>query len=96
MIKEILGKIKFIQKFRRLQFRLTIAYEKRKGKQIIHFLHIGKTGDTSIKNVFNNKFLTITNKYVFVIHNHGTTLRDIDHDEKVFFIVRDPLTRYTI
>lgn len=87
-------KLRIVRQLRKLQFRLQISFYKKRGKQIVHFLHIGKTAGTSIKSAFNYHYLTVTDTCVFVLHNHGTYLTDIPKDEKVFFVVRDPLTRF--
>ena len=65
---------------------------KNKNKQIVHFLHIGKTGGSAFKYVFNK--YNETEKYIIKSHPHSTTLRDIPEGEKVFFCLRDPLSRF--
>lgn len=57
----------------------------------IHFIHIGKTGGTSIIHALQK----YTGKnYEFILHPHETLLADIPKDEKFFFSTRDPLTRF--
>jgi len=75
-----------------------------KGKTIVHFLHIGKTGGTSIKYALNysshgDKEKKIkkpfSNKnYIIFCHRHDYKLRDILKGEKYFFVVRDPIDRF--
>lgn len=65
------------------------------GKTIVHFLHIGKTGGTSIKNALkcrNRPY--VSGNYVIFCHSHKKRLRDTLPGEKVFFFVRNPLTRF--
>lgn len=58
----------------------------------VHFLHIGKTGGTALRNVFSN--YPPTGNRVLVAHGHTTTLADVPPGEKVVFVLRNPLTRY--
>lgn len=62
---------------------------KLRGKPTIHFLHIGKTGGTAIKVCL--KKLRDDN---IILHKHNITLPDIPKDDKVFFILRNPITRF--
>ena len=57
----------------------------------IHFIHIGKTGGTSIIHALKKY---TGNNYEFILHPHETLLADIPKDEKFFFSIRDPLTRF--
>jgi hypothetical protein len=61
-------------------------------KQIIHFLHIGKTGGTAVKYALENT--SLSPQYSFFLHDHSVKLRDIPYGEKVFFFLRDPITRF--
>lgn len=60
-------------------------------KQRVHFLHIGKTGGTSIKDVLKN---CSVNNYTVVLHQHHVKLSDIPVGEKAFFFLRNPLQRF--
>lgn len=74
------------------------------GKTIVHFLHIGKTGGTSIKYALDYsshgekrkkiKKPFITNKYIIFCHRHSFKLKNTLKGEKYFFVVRDPIDRY--
>lgn len=69
------------------------------GFKIVHFLHIGKTGGTSIKSVFLEKNTIfkkyrICKKYVFVMHKHKFYLEHVKENELAFFVIRDPIERY--
>lgn len=60
-------------------------------KERINFLHIGKTGGSQIKQILNqNK----GGKFSFKTHNHRVKLRDIPINERYFFSIRDPISRF--
>jgi len=61
------------------------------GKQTVHFLHIGKTGGTALKEALAK---VPGKKYRIITHRHATTLRDVPHGDKVIFFVRDPISRF--
>jgi hypothetical protein len=58
----------------------------------LHFLHIGKTGGTAIKEVLK-RYLE-SSKYIIILHGHSTSLKDIPKGELVFFFLRDPISRF--
>lgn len=62
------------------------------GREFVHFLHIGKTGGSAIRDAI--KSTLITDHYKIFLHGHSFTLRDVPLGEKVFFFVRDPIHRY--
>ena len=53
----------------------------------LHFLHIGKTGGSAVKEA-------IAGRPGIALHEHGARLCDIPPGEPVFFTVREPLARY--
>jgi len=61
-------------------------------KQPVHFLHIGKTGGSVIKAALKN--LNETPSYTINLHKHRVSLKDIPEGEKVFFFLRDPISRF--
>jgi len=63
-----------------------------RGRQLIHFLHIGKTGGTAVKHALKT-CLEIDN-YLILLHNHKVRLRDVPKGDKVIFFVRDPIKRF--
>ena len=74
------------------------------GKQLVHFLHIGKTGGTAFIEAIQDigllkkaprkiKFAE-TDDYIICIHNHSFALKNVPIGEKSFFFVRDPIKRF--
>jgi hypothetical protein len=61
-------------------------------RQRTHFLHIGKTGGTSVKHALAGHL--DGRNFVIKLHPHETTLADIPRGERVFFFLRDPITRF--
>ena len=65
------------------------------GKQIINFLHIGKTGGSAIKFALKDwAEKPLKNNSVIYLHSHRVGLKDIPKGEKVFFFLRDPISRF--
>ncbi len=67
-------------------------FYKIRGKQIIHFIHIGKTGGTAVKYVFRQ--FPSTKNYAIYLHSHSTTFEDIPKGEKIIFFLRDPISKF--
>src|SRR5689334_19331398 len=55
-----------------------------------HFIHVGKTGGSAVKYAL----APVAGRFQIVLHPHETTLPDIPVGERVFFFLRDPLTRF--
>jgi len=72
--------------------RVRSARLARQDKIPLHFLHIGKTGGTAIKYVLRQH--TDCGPYDIRLHYHFTCLRDIPVGDKVFFLLRDPVSRF--
>lgn len=60
----------------------------------VHFLHIGKTGGTAIRQALTDAGLPDTPYGRVVLHEHGFRLSDVPGDDYVFFVVRDPVDRF--
>jgi hypothetical protein len=72
---------------------LLIVYAKLTNKTVVHFLHIGKTGGSAIKNSIGEIKLTPTHLHIF--HPHDIILSDIPKKDKIAFFLRNPITRFT-
>lgn len=96
---------------RRIFSRLSTKHK----RQIVHFLHIGKTGGTAVIHALNEANYCIQserqaargeravyklnpaderNHLWICIHAHDEGLRVIPNGEKVFFFLRDPISRF--
>jgi hypothetical protein len=69
------------------------------GYKVVHFIHIGKTAGSALKEgVRLRKFIwqnvTISGKYIFQMEKHPFTMQHLKKDEYVFFIIRDPISRF--
>lgn len=71
---------------------LSQLFEKFKRKPKLHFLHIRKTGGTAIKTVLRDN---LESRYYSIhLHRHNIKLMDIPEGQKVFFFLRDPITKF--
>src|SRR5690348_15858289 len=57
-------------------------------KPHIHFLHVGKTGGTAIKAALKPF------EHLVQLHDHSVRLSDIPVGDRVFFFLRDPVSRF--
>ena len=55
----------------------------------VHFLHVGKTGGTALTHALERTPVDWLH-----LHKHATRLADIPQGERVFFFLRDPVTRF--
>ncbi len=62
------------------------------GRHDVHMLHIGKTGGTAIKAAIRQVPARLDVR--LRLHRHKGKLVDVPRGDKVFFFVRDPLTRF--
>jgi len=77
---------------RRVKHHRDLAAYRSEGLTVVHFLHIGKTGGTAIKDAL--KPVLTTDAYRIELHGHDVTLRDVPVGDKVFFFLRDPISRF--
>ena len=63
-----------------------------RGREIVHLLHIGKTGGTAVKHAIKSN--PVTTAYLIRRHGHRTGLRHIPNGQRVVFFLRDPQTRF--
>lgn len=80
-----------------LSFRKLASLKKRilagcTGRMNVHFLHLRKTGGTTLKSVLGAH--QITPKCVLHLHPHRIALRHIPQGHRVMFVTRDPVSRY--
>jgi hypothetical protein len=62
------------------------------GRHYVHMLHIGKTGGTAIKAAIRQ--VPTRPDLSLRLHRHNAKFVDVPDGDKVFFFVRDPLTRF--
>ena len=60
----------------------------------IHFLHIGKTGGTSIIQCFDELNSRKNIPYQFYCYRHQVTIKHLPQKQKYFLSVRNPITRF--
>lgn len=63
-----------------------------RGKTIVHFIHIGKTGGSAIKDALRPH--RTGPGWGLFLHGHRMLLKDVPEGEKVFFAVREPIGRF--
>lgn len=78
---------------RKSRLRAHRLWHRLQGKPRVHFLHLGKTGGSAVKYAIEN-CPNPHSRYVVYLHPHETTLRDVPKQEKFFFFLRDPVSRF--
>jgi len=61
-------------------------------KNEVHFLHIGKTGGSAVKESLK-KYLD-KGKFKLVFHRHDFKLKDVPIGVKIVFFLREPISRF--
>jgi hypothetical protein len=62
------------------------------GRQIVHLLHIGKTGGTAVSDALAEHSRTATS--ILIKEGHRVHLRHVPRGERIVFFLRDPVTRF--
>jgi len=62
-----------------------------KRKTLVHFLHIGKTGGSNLRDTLSTCESTVD---MLEFHGHGCRLADIPKGQKVVAVVREPESRF--
>lgn len=68
--------------------------ERLRGRTVVHYLHIGKTAGTSLKEALRAYNRHRARRYYFAVHDHTFTLRDVPESDFCLFSVRDPVSRF--
>jgi hypothetical protein len=68
-----------------------VRLDRIRGKQILHFLHVGKTGGTAVLTALLD---VEDRRYRFYYRGHHGTLADVQPGDSCFFFVRDPVSRF--
>jgi len=71
---------------------LSAGWHRIRGRRIVHFLHVGKTGGTAVKRALGH--CRVSDKQAIMLHSHDFRLRDVPVGEKAFFFLRDPVSRF--
>ena len=75
--------------------RLRLAYERWRGRRVVHFLHIGKTAGTAIKHALGPANDDPHRRFYFVLnHQHHVTLQHVPSGDLAFLCIRDPVERF--
>ena len=64
----------------------------REGRKPLHFIHVGKTGGSAIKEALSGHELT--REYRIVLHEHAFRLAMVPAGEQAFLFLRDPASRF--
>ena len=78
--------------FRRLTYRKRVIQAALTGKQNVHFLHIRKTGGTTLKTILSQHL--VTDRCVLHLHPHRVGLRHVAKGHRIMFVTRDPVSRF--
>ena len=62
------------------------------GQEVVHLLHIYKTGGTALKRALNS--VGCTRRFRFFTHKHSVTLRSVPRGQQFIVFVRDPVDRF--
>ena len=91
-IVKIAIRYQFEKRWKNARNNTLVFFARLLDKQLVHILHIGKTGGTAITYALKKHLWG--KKNVIIPHLHHVTLMDIPQGEKVFFVLRDPVNRF--
>jgi hypothetical protein len=63
-----------------------------RGRQIVHLLHISKTGGTALRHALRRHLTTET--FAIFLHEHAWNLRRIPQGQKAIIFLRHPIPRF--
>jgi len=75
-----------------IRSNLRQKFHRARGRQVLHFLHVSKTGGTAIKHVL--KAHRVTSVHAIVLHGHRFTLREMPKGDGAVFCLRSPTSRF--
>ena len=78
--------------YRRVRWWLSSFSARLQRRQVVHLLHIGKTGGSALKSVLRR--FPVGSAWHVRLHPHRTRLHDLPHGDRVVFCVRDPTSRF--
>src|SRR3954468_17466545 len=64
----------------------------RQGRQVVHMLHVGKTGGTAVQMALHN--VPKPADLQLQMYGHGISLSDIPPNDDIFLFLREPLARF--
>ncbi len=76
----------------RLRQRAEILPHKWRGREVVHVMHMGKTGGSAVKALLSR--YPVTERYAIIPQPHSFCLRDVPIGEKAVFFLRDPVSRF--
>lgn len=80
---------RFIVRYRLVQ---KSNQDRANGREVIHFLHIGKTGGTAVKHALSSHL--VENQRVIYLHDHHVTIDLLPKKDRFFFFLREPISRF--
>jgi hypothetical protein len=80
-------------RLRQARFALVSLNARVHHRRVAHFLHIGKNAGTALKRALREA--PDSEQYQLALHTHGVRMTDLPRGDKFFFIVRDPVDRFT-
>ncbi len=78
---------------------LYLYWLRMRGFKMVHFFHIRKAAGTAIRAAVSSRnnlvgSMVVSNGYVFLMHGHDFTIKDLKPGEYFFFATREPIGRF--